>query len=163
MKNLIAALTLTSLTFSAFAADVLTDSDTLSLKGKVDKKVSIVVTPTASALLLDLSASPGSLKVADVTERANVSAGYKVTITSANGGKLVHESDSSEFVSYDLEYNSNPIVLSNPSAGQNEVSYTARQLQPVDRDVTISYTGRTAESMLAGDYTDTVTFAIAAN
>lgn len=33
----------------------------------------------------------------------------------------------------------------------------------VNKDVTISYTGQDAETMIAGDYEDTVTFSIAAN
>ena len=163
MKKTLAILTLATLSFGAFAAPVLTDSDTLLLKGKVEKKVSIVVTPEANAILLDLTASPVDLKVAEVTEKANVTAGYTVTITSANAGKLVNEDDNTESINYTLKYNGAAIELASPSAGNNEVEYLTKQLQPVDRDVTISYVGDDEEDLLAGDYSDTVTFGIAAN
>lgn len=163
MKKSLSIMLLATLSFGAFAAPVLTDSDTLVLKGSVDKKVSIVVTPDANAILLDLTASPTDLKVADVTEKANVSAGYKVTITSANAGKLVNEDDNTESISYTLKYEGAAIELISPAAGNNEVEYLTKQLQPVDREVTISYTGDEEEDLLAGDYSDTVTFAISAN
>lgn len=161
MMKSFALLALATFTFSAIGAA--TDSDTLFLKGKVNKKVSIVVTPEPGAILLDLSTTQLDLKVASVEERANVNAGYTVTITSANGGKLVNGSDSNYSVDYTLKYNNDPIVLASPAAGENEIPYLTEQLAPIDRDVTISYAGDEEEDMLAGNYTDTVTFAISAN
>lgn len=161
MKRSLSIIMLATLSFSAFAAQ--TDSDTLLLKGKVAKKVSIVVTPAAEAALLDLSSDQTNLVVASVEERANVNAGYKVTITSANGGKLVNGSDDDYSVAYTLKYNSVAVPLISVTAGDNEIPYTTEQLAPIDRSVTISYLGDDVEDMLAGTYSDTVTFAISAN
>ena len=166
MKHFIAVLTLTTLSFGAFAVDSASDnSDTLYLKGSVGKKISIKVNPTLAAEALNLVGVQNDVIVAQVTEKANVNAGYKVTITSANGGHLVNQDDNTQSISYTLKYNDALIELESPDNVDNNVaSYSSKQLSPIDREVSISYTGATLEEdMLAGDYDDTVTFSIAAN
>lgn len=159
MKKTLAALVLTSLSFSSFSAT----TDELLLKGTVNPFLSIDVLPETISTTLDLSTSQSDLLVAQVRERANVNAGYKVTVTSANQGKLVNALDSNHSVSYSLKYNASAIELIAPAAGNNEISYSTKQLAPIDRAITISYTGQLESDMLAGEYSDTVTFTIAAN
>lgn len=159
MKKFTTALTLTALSLSSFAA---TTGDLL-LKGTVNPKVSIVVTPETISNTLDLSTSQSDLLVAQVTERANVNAGYKVSITSANAGLLINQIDNAHSVAYSLKYNGEAINLISPDGINNVANYSTKQLMPIDRAVTISYTGAPEEQMLAGDYQDIVTFSISAN
>lgn len=153
MKNIFAlALALTTLTSMAAT------TGTLLLKGSVAPKLSIEVTPEAIASTLPLDISQTNTIVASVREKSNSNTGYKVTISSSNLGNL-KRSSGTELFPYTLKYNNvalnlaSPVVNSHPSASSVNVT----------KDVAISYTGVPAEDMVAGDYTDTVTFTIAAN
>lgn len=140
--------------FSALAAT----SATLLLKGNIPEIMSIQVSPETLATNLPLSQSQTNAKVAVVQEKSNSATGYKVTIGSANNGKLVRVNGTEQFP-YSLAYNSQtldlaaPVIISNPGA-----SAVTR-----NRDVAISYTGVPEEQMVAGDYSDTITFTISAN
>lgn len=153
MKKFITALTLTALTASSFAAT----SGTLLLKGTIAPLLSIAVTPEAIASTLDLTASPSNLKVATVQEKSNSNTGYKVTIASQNLGQL--KNGSVDSVTYSLSYNGSSVNLAAPVTQTN----SAAAAVTVNKDVNISYTGRTQDLLVAGDYTDTITFTIAAN
>lgn len=153
MKKFITALTLTALTASSFAAT----SGTLLLKGTIAPLLSIAVTPEAIASTLDLTASPSNLKVASVQEKSNSNTGYKVTISSSNLGVLKNGSDDS--VTYTLSYDDVAINLAAPVVQ----THSAAAAVTVNKDVKISYTGRPQDELVAGDYTDTLTFTIAAN
>jgi hypothetical protein len=82
-----------------------------------------------------------------------------VTITSANLGKL-KRTDGAEVFPYSLKYDGTALNLST-SAG---TTYERWHIFYVNilRNLTISYTGKPAEQMVAGTYTDTITFEIAA-
>jgi hypothetical protein len=82
-----------------------------------------------------------------------------VAISSANLGKLVHESESSSSLNYTLKYNSNSVNL---ATGQT-FTYSSAVSANNNRDVQISYTGVSHDLLIEGDYTDTVTFTISAN
>lgn len=153
MKNYLAlTLALTSLTTMAAT------TGTLLLKGTVLAKLSITVTPEPIALALPLETSQTDTKVAEVNEKSNSSTGYKVTISSANAGNLVRTSGT-ELFPYTLKYDS--VALNLASAVVE--THSGSSAVDVNKDVTISYTGVPAEEMVAGDYTDTITFTIAAN
>lgn len=143
--------------FSSIGAYAAT-SATLLLKGNVPEIMSIQVSPETLATNLPLSQTQTSAKVAVVQEKSNSNTGYKVTIGSANNGKLVRNTGTEQFP-YSLSYNSqtlnlaSPVVISNPGA-----SAVTR-----NRDVAISYTGVPEEQLVAGDYSDTITFTISAN
>jgi hypothetical protein len=82
-----------------------------------------------------------------------------VSVSSANQGKLVHQSVSSSTVNYTLRYNASSVNL---ASGQT-FTYATGGLANVNRNVDISYTGVPHESLVEGQYSDTVTFTIAAN
>lgn len=153
MKKIISAIALTAITTSSFAAT----SGTLLLKGTIAPILSIDVTPEAIASTLDLTASPSNLKVATVQEKSNSNTGYKVTISSANLGVLKNGSDDS--VTYTMTYDNLAVDLASPDTQ----THSAAAAVAVNKDVKISYTGRPQEELVAGDYSDTITFTIAAN
>ncbi len=147
---------LASLSFSAFSAT----SDDLKLKGKVPKKLSILVTPETVALNLDLEASPTALLVASVNEKSNSNTGYKITADSLNNGALVNQQDTTQSVTYSMTYDGAAVDLSSTDEVKN---VSASGVHDNDSDVKIAYTGAPHESRVEGSYTDTVTFTISAN
>lgn len=157
MKRFLAVTALLTITStSVFAAA----SGTLLLQGVVAKKVSIVVTAQGVASALDLETSQTDLKVATVNEKSNSSTGYKVTITSANLGKLKRASGSEVF-SYSLKYGGAAVALS--TAAGSVFTNTASAAVNVNKDLAVSYTGIANEAMVEGTYSDTLTLNIASN
>lgn len=152
MKKLILAALTTTISLSAFAGT----SATLLLKGTIAPVLNIAVTPEPQAATLDLTTTQSNTKVATVQEKSNSSSGYKVTISSQNLGVL--KNNTHTFI-YSLSYNGVPLNLASP------VTQTAGASAAVtaNKNVNISYTGVPAEQLVAGDYTDTITFTIAAN
>lgn len=150
MKSLITALALTMTTMS-FAAT----TATLQLKGTIAQNLDISIVPESVATSLNLTQNASAVKVATLTEKSNSNTGYKVTVSSANNGKL--KNGTFQF-SYTLGYNSQQLNLTSPQTQTYAVG-----AHNVQKDVTISYTGQAQETLVAGDYTDTVTFTIAAN
>lgn len=158
-KLLIATSLLTLTTTSAFAAV----SGTLLLKGSVGRVLSIAVTAdTAVSSYLDLGTTKSNLKVATVNEQSNVVTGYNVKITSANKGKLKRTGGSETF-SYQMTYADAAVSLVGATTGTTFVTPASSAGVNINKDVKISYTGIPAVSMIEGEYTDTVTFSIAAN
>jgi len=157
MKYILAMTAILSLTSTvSFGAK----TGTLLLQGVVAKKVSIDVNPQAIASALDLEVSQTDLKVATVNEKSNSNTGYKVTITSANLGKL-KRSGGAEVFSYSLKYGGSNVSLS--SASGTVISSASASVANVNKDLNISYTGVPAETMVEGSYSDTVTLNIASN
>lgn len=147
---------LASLSLSALAAT----SDDLKLKGKVPKKLSILVTPDPIALNLDLEASPTALLVASVNEKSNSNSGYKITADSLNDGKLVNQQDTTQSVTYSMTYDGASVDLSLVDEVKN---IATSGVHDNNSDVKIAYTGAPHETRVEGNYTDTITFTIAAN
>lgn len=140
---------------SAYAAT----SGTLLLKGTVAPILSIDVQANASATTLDLVNGEPDTVIANVAEQSNAANGYTVTLSSQNAGQLVNQTLNSQVVDYTLTYGGQLYDLStgdgvftdgNPGTGQ-----------VVNKDVSINIVGN--NTLAAGDYTDTVTFTIAAN
>lgn len=155
MKKFFVIALATAMTTSAFAAT----SGTLLLKGIVPRLVSIVVTAETIAANLPLNTTQSNTKVAEVNEKSNSNTGYKVTISSANAGKLVHQSVSSSSVNYTLRYNNSAVNL----ASAQTITYSSAASVNATRNVDISYTGVPHENLIEGNYQDTITFTIAAN
>jgi hypothetical protein len=154
MKNfiLISSMVLSTTTFAA-------TSGTLLLQGVVAQKLSIAVTPAAAASALDLSTSQTNLTVASVNEKSNSKTGYKVTITSANAGNL-KRTDGADVFAYSMKYGGSAVSLSGVGTTFSQASAASVN---VNKDISISYTGVAAESMVEGTYADTLTLNIAAN
>lgn len=153
MKSFIALATL-ALTTTTFAAT----SGTLLLKGQVSQVLSITVTPETIAATLPLDVSQVDTKVATVNEQSNSSTGYKVTISSSNLGSL-KRSGGTQLFPYSLKYAGAAVNLASPQIFSNPSAASVN----VNKNVTISYTGVPAAQMVAGEYSDTVLFEIAAN
>lgn len=154
MKKIITSIALAAFSFSTFAAT----TATLNLKGTIDEKMSIEVQNSTLALDLDLTVPRSEFKIAEVVERSNRKAGYKVSITSANSGKLKNDS---EEIPYTLSYD-NQVLLLNGTDEQIHANQRALG-NGVVKDVKISYAAQVEEELVSGDYTDTVTFVISAN
>lgn len=152
MKKLLLALILTST--SAFTAT----TGTLVLTGIVPQNLSIVINPTPISSNLDLSTTQTDLKVATSVEKSNSQTGYKVSITSANLGKLKRVSGT-EVIPYTLKYNNNSVNL----ASTQIVVNAGTGPQNLSKDISISYTGLDLSATLEGTYTDTLTLSISSN
>lgn len=153
MKHLLilATLAFSSITFAA-------TSGTLLLQGVVAKKLSITVSPETASAALDLTTSQTNLKVASVNEKSNSKSGYSVTISSTNHGNL-KRADGPEVFAYTMKYGGSAVNL---SAAGTSFNHTESSSVNIDKDLAISYTGATAESMVEGTYTDTLTLNISA-
>lgn len=154
MKTLIIAFALTLSSVSAFAQS----QATLILKGEVNRQLSISILADNLAGNLPLDVSQNGTRVARVQEKSNSKTGYKVSIDSANDGVLKRTSGNQTFP-YSLAYNGQTLDLTQVV----EVSYPAASAVTQIRDLNISYTGVPADQMVAGEYTDTITFSISAN
>ena len=155
-KSLITLIALT-LTSSAFAAT----TGTLNLKGTVAQALSISVNGDASALNLDLhNPKVKDLKVASVLEQSNSKTGYKVSISSQNKGILAHEDGKNvDSLGYSMKYGTQTVDFSKTDV----ISQGKADAYNVSKDVKVSYDGREATDMVAGEYRDTITFSISAN
>jgi hypothetical protein len=131
---------------------------TLNLKGIIPVILDISVAAETLATNLPLDQAVNAQKVGTVTERSNSGTGYKVSASSANGGKLVRTGDTSSFITYQMSYSSNTIAL-NTTPTQIAKSSARGQF---NRDLRISYS-KPADYTASGEYTDTVTLTIAAN
>lgn len=151
MKKTLLALTL-SMSFSALAGT----SATLLLKGSIPALLNIAVTPELNASALDLTVTQSNSKVATVQEKSNSYSGYKVSIASQNLGVL---KNGTHAFAYSLSYDGSPLNLSSTVTQVNSSSTAVT----VNKNVNISYSGVPAEQLVAGDYSDVVTFTIAVN
>lgn len=153
MKKFIAALTLTTLSFSTFATS---NQAVLELKGNIAPKMSISI--NNPEVDLDLVNGHDDEVIAVVTEKSNRKEGYKVTISSTNGGVL--KNGLLDSISYDLTYGTT--ALTNASG---EIEYDDQQALGLgsDKNVKITVAPQTEESKVSGDYSDTITFTIANN
>jgi hypothetical protein len=154
MKKFALGFTLLTLGLNAYAGT----SATLLLKGTIPQLLDISVTPETVAANLPLTITQSNTKVASVREQSNSNTGYRVSISSSNQGKLVRVSGSEQFP-YSLSYDGQSLNL----ASAVTLTRSGASAVTVNKDVTISYTGAVDSSMVAGDYTDNVTFTIAAN
>lgn len=160
MKKHILTLALTLSTVSSFAAT----TANLQLKGVVQDILSIDIAKNGTeADNLNLHETKSNLKLATLTEKSNSKTGYKVTLSSANSGKLVRvngdSSKASETFLYEIDYNNKKLNLNGPKIE----TYSGAQATSINRDVGISYQARAIDTLVAGDYTDTITFTIAPN
>ncbi|EPZ51977.1 hypothetical protein M902_1800 [Bacteriovorax sp. BAL6_X] len=134
-------------------------SGTLVLKGQVPAQLSISVTAEAMASALPLDITQVDSKVATVNEVSNSNSGYTVSFSSANLGKLVHNSVSSSSINYALSYDGNAVDLTTTDV----FTFPTAASVNVDKDLAISYTGVDHQNLIQGEYADTVTLTIAAN
>lgn len=130
---------------------------TLVLTGVVGAKYDLVVTPNSSASTLNISDGESAKLVATVNEKTNNHTGYKIKMSSANGGLL--KNGTIDSVAYTLSYNNATAVTPSTTAATVKTS-TSAALGGVNSDVKVTFTGHT--TALAGTYSDTLTFSIEA-
>ena len=170
MKRTITILIVLMMTAGAAFAQVGPTTATLLLQGEVAARVSIAVEAEDVAESLDLATDQDDLMVATVTEISNVRAGYTVTLSSANEGRLVglnantagtSDTGDVENVPYTIGYNGADHDLAAGTATITDVS--ARNVQGnnvTTVPVLLSYTGD--PDLGADTYQDTLTFTIIA-
>lgn len=148
----------TALLLSASLAQA-ASSGTLSISGTVATVFDLTVTATTPAnSTLDILGGETNKKVADVSETSNNSAGYKITMSSLNNGLL--KNGSIDSVGYQVSYNGGGNVTPSSSAATVKTSGTLSALTTATSTVRVTFTGK--PTALAGTYSDTLTFVIAA-
>lgn len=140
----------------AFAAT----TGTLLLSGNIAPTVSISVTGVGQHNNLDFTTTATDFHVANVLEKSNVSTGYKVTIASANAGQL--KNGSAGQIAYTAKYNGTSFSLSTTPVTVTNVTSQTNVANSL-KQVSISFSGIAAESVMSGTYSDTLTFTISTN
>jgi spore coat protein U-like protein len=125
-------------------------SGTIQLKGSVAKACTIGVEDMGTSL--NLVNGENAKAVGRVVENCNSSAGYDITITSTNAGKLKSGND---LVAYSLVYDNQVQTL-------NSAWTLNRNAAQFDKQVTVGVTVPANNRAVAGNYTDTITIQIAA-
>ncbi len=151
----IAALTLTTSAFAAGSANLL-------LRGTVGVINDISITTVGSNnITLDIENGEINKHVADATEISNSSSGYKIMVSSINGGLLQNTSVPTQSTSYSLSYDGGvpTAVTTVPSQIKNVGSLSGLSIDNSSIRVNVD----ALPTALAGTYEDTVTFSIVAN
>ena len=128
----------------------------LLLRSTVSGVYSLTVEPKPLATTLPLDVSQSNSDVGTVKIKANTIYGYKISISSTNSGKLVHESTLTSNIPYSLRFDSRPVSLVSPVI----LNYPAPQPNANNAKVEITYTGVPHNNLEQGNYSDTVTFTI---
>ena len=141
-----------ALVATAFAAPAMAQnaSGTIQLKGNVALSCTIAVQDLGQSLSLKNGES--NKTVGSVTETCNSGSGYKITLASANAGKL----KSGNFtIDYQVNYDSFTGALTSQAVvDRANAQFNKRS----DLKVTVP----ASDQYIAGDYADTVTVTIAA-
>lgn len=148
-----------------------TDSATLDLTGTVaaDVDVSVTALPIAGTLNLSAGHTETSLKLADVTERSNVPAGYTVTVTSANlaaGGRCtgaagqacIYNAAGARDVPFSLLKGAASQTFTASSATWTDVNGV--QLTDLASVANVAYSVASGLVLPQGAYSETLTFTI---
>lgn len=130
----------------------------LIIRGTVSSVLNISIDAEPNALILPLTVTQTDLKVATLHTQSNSSSGYKVSVSTLNQGKLTRVGGS-EVIPYVLKVGGSTIN----TLATDELDFTFVSASPIDRGVTISYTGVNEADFAAGNYQDSITFTISAN
>lgn len=149
-------ISLTIFVFLLAATSFAATTGTLLLKSTVSKIHSLEVNPTTLASTLPLNVTQNNSEVATVKIKSNSNTGFKITISSANQGKLIHQANQSSVMPYSITYDSNAVNLVSGTV----LNFPGNNPNARNDKVRISYTGVPHANLQQGDYTDTVTFTI---
>ena len=140
---------------AAFAAS----TGTLILQGVVGVYYNLAVSPDGSNnTSLDILAGESGKSVANVLEQSNDPNGYKISFLSANAGLL--KNGVVDQVSYQIKYGSGGLV--SPSATYQTVFTSGSMVSPASQSQNVKVSFAAKPGALAGTYSDTLTFQIAA-
>ena len=128
----------------------------LDLLGVVASNCTIAITPTAKASSLDLQRGETDTVVGTVTENCSSTRGYTVSITSQNGGQLRSGGATAPLVNYSARYDNatGSLAASGLDTRRNQASFNYQ------RSLLVSLPAN--PQVIAGSYSDSVTFVIAA-
>lgn len=129
------------------------------LQGTVAKVVSLSVTGIGTYNALDLSATATDLDVATIDEASNDPSGYTVTLASSNSGALKNGNIGS--VNYTAKYAGTSVTLSSTAQTITNAGTTTSTVS-ASKTLSVSYSGQALSNLMAGTYSDTLTFTIAA-
>jgi len=124
---------------------------TIQLNGTVAQSCTVAVVDANQAL--NLTDGENRRRVGTVTETCNVGIGYRVTLSSGNGGRLV--SAQGERIDYQVHYEGQGGSLGGAMVVDRGQAQFGRQ---VELQVTLNG----SPTRIAGDYSDTITISIAA-
>ena len=133
-----------------------TNTTKLDLVGLVPSNCTIAITPTAKASSLDLQRGETDAVVGTVTENCSSTLGYTVSITSQNGGQLRSGGATAPLVNYSARYDdaTGSLAASGLDTRRNRASFNYQ------RSLFVSLPANS--QVIAGSYSDSVTFVIAA-
>lgn len=128
----------------------------LDLVGLVPSNCTIAVSATAKASSLDLKGGETDVVVGTVTENCSSNKGYTVSVTSQNGGQLRSGGASAPFVNYSARYDdaTGSLAASGLDTKRNQAAFNRQ------RSLLVSLPAN--PQAIAGSYSDSVTFVIAA-
>lgn len=138
----------------AFAAN----TGSITISGTVPAQTSITVTPTTGYNSLDIPSGETNKTVANITEYNNTAAGYTVTLSSLNGGKLKNSS-LGEFT-YTAKYNNVSISLTTLPTNITTQGSQSTVIN-ISKPLNISFPAQT--DLMQGNYSDTIIFTITSN
>lgn len=143
--------------FSAHA-QTQTTSAQLQLTGAIAQICTIAISPTAKASTLDIKNGESDAVVGTVTENCNGGAGYTVSIASQNNGQLrtVASDPNAPLANYSARYDDATGSLA--ASGLSATRATAN----FDRQRNLLVTVTPNAQAIAGSYSDSITFMIAA-
>ena len=157
-KLLLASVAAVGLVFAAMPSQAGVASDTIQLSSTVGQDCTITVANKDG--VLDIVAVETNKKVADITEDCNETAGYSITISSANIGNL----------------EGTGALAGNAGASVDYTVYDTATAVDLATDAAVSRSGANfastnglfvtvggSNTRLAGSYEDTITVSIAAN
>lgn len=137
-------------------------SDTLLLQGSVTAVNDISVAAVSGANnSLNITGGVSNLTVANVSETSNSLLGYKINMSSANGGELRNTSDATKKTTYTISYDGGSAVTPSTSAAQVKNVTSLGALTTNSSAVKVNVTAYPTAP--AGTYNDTLTFSIVAN
>jgi hypothetical protein len=154
----LAALCLLALA-AAPARAATTGSANITIQGSIPTSVGITVVGSGSYNNLALTSAASDLQVAVVTEKSNDTAGYTVTMASANAGAF--KNGALGTITYTAKYNGTAVTLSATPQTVTDTS-SATALVNAAKNVSVSFAAQVPDSLVAGAYSDQLTFAIAA-
>jgi len=149
--SLIAMSVFATIAISAKAAT----SGKIELQGRVGENCTVAVTQLPKGTALDIVTGEKAAQVANVVESCNIGAGYKVSLTSANAGKLLNPLTGAQTVRFDVGYDNATGVIAQELVALRDTAQFGKQVP-----VTVSFPAN--PQAIAGTYSDTVTVTIAA-
>lgn len=135
---------------------------TLNLSGTVAVVSELTVTANGSNnSSLDIVNGESNKLVGSATETSNNLAGYKIKLSSTNGGELRNTTDSSKMTTYKVSYNGDtpatPSTTATTVKNVSSLGALTTEISEIRVDVDA------ASTAAAGTYTDTLTLSIESN